>query len=209
MGDEADFAGSFDSLCDKSAPGETVSDDDMWQAIVAAAHASKYGVDEDAPKSPSAVYWDDAPAPAAALNPAPNSPLALDAGEAAFLADIRTIAIRIEAVGSRVTCNPPPVDTNADYLVLIGTWTALVAVVGRHSAIQGGSNANRKGPFRSTKGDFESFRLGQVNVIPATSTDFYDKFMAASDIAKRFNLLNKVDRVVLFDAVMFGMRCSS
>lgn len=53
-------------------------------------------------------------------------------------------------------------------------------------------------------GDFLSFRYDNLNLIVTDSTDYYDKYVLATELAKRFNLLNKKDRCDLFEAILYG-----
>lgn len=108
-------------------------------------------------------------------------------------------------VGSRVTCNPAPTDTDIDVLVLLN-WRArgvgfLTALNGR-GWILGGSDmldesARQKSPF-------ESWTLGNVNVIATRDEGFYARFLAATSIAKHLNLLRKDDRIALFQGMLYG-----
>ena len=54
-------------------------------------------------------------------------------------------------------------------------------------------------------GGFRSFRKGDMNIITTESMEFFDRFMTATALAKRFNLLEKADRIALFQAVLYGV----
>ena len=43
-----------------------------------------------------------------------------------------------------------------------------------------------------------------VNLIVTRNDTFFNRFMAASSVAKRLNLLDKADRVAVFQAVLYG-----
>lgn len=104
-------------------------------------------------------------------------------------------------VGSRVTCNPAPMDTDEDWLVLVldDPEQALIAA----GFTQDGSPEFYTG---NDAGGFRSWRLGEINVVTTQDNEFYDRFMTATYLAKRFNLLNKGDRIALFQAVLYGVR---
>lgn len=104
------------------------------------------------------------------------------------------------AVGSRVTCNPAPVDTDEDWLVLT-RGDAVLALLDAGFG-QDGSPQFYTG---NDNGGFRSWRRGDLNLITTESSEFYDKFCTASDLAKRFNLLDKSDRIALFQAVLYGV----
>lgn len=111
---------------------------------------------------------------------------------------IAPLCLHINPVGSRVTCNPPPTDTDADYLVFIKEQdrSAVVNILD----IECDSSSDVYDPT-DTSGERRSYRFGEVNIILTADVVFYNRFMAASDLAKRFNLLEKQDRIDLFRAI--------
>lgn len=54
---------------------------------------------------------------------------------------------------------------------------------------------------RGPDGGFESWRKGNINLIITYNRLFFDKFMAASDVCRKLNLLRKEDRIMVFEAV--------
>lgn len=109
--------------------------------------------------------------------------------------------IYAKAVGSRVTCNPPPVDTDKDWLALVtdGAYPeALIAAGFVQDGMPGFYTGNDNGGFRS-------WRLGEINLITTEDEEFFNRFVTATELAKRFNLLNKKDRIALFQAVLYGV----
>jgi hypothetical protein len=115
----------------------------------------------------------------------------------------------IHPVGSRITCNPPIMDTDQDYLVLFkdgkttdGVATALL-IAGWHFD---GSRVERADSSLN-ESQFCSLSLAGVNLIFTSSAVFFGRFLAASSVAKRLNLLDKADRIALFQAVLYGNGC--
>lgn len=104
------------------------------------------------------------------------------------------------AVGSRVTCNPPPTDTDEDYLVFTAHDPAPALLSAGFK--QDGSPEFYTG---NDNGGFRSFRRGNLNIITTQSPQFFDRFMTATDLARRFNLMAKSDRIALFQAVLYGV----
>lgn len=104
--------------------------------------------------------------------------------------------IDITPTGSRVICNPPPLDTDKDFVVLIhGPVSEFIDdLTGNH-----GWESDTKYPGS----DFTSLRRGKVNYIVTESEDFYKKFVLATKIAKSLNLTDKKDRVTLFQGVLY------
>lgn len=108
-------------------------------------------------------------------------------------------------VGSRVTCNPPPTDTDEDYLVLVkdkyAAITGLLAIGFEYS----GDPAKEAEYIKMNKTSqlrFTSLWMGDVNYIVTDSGFFFERFLTATHICKTLNLLNKADRVMVFEAVM-------
>jgi hypothetical protein len=118
--------------------------------------------------------------------------------------DIRAIARRFEPVGSRVTCNPAPTDTDEDFLVLIDVerfseFYQLLMVEGYE--LGGSVPLNEK---HLDKDDcFSSFTLGDTNLIVTASEVFFDRFMLATAEAKEKNLLEKSERIALFQSILY------
>lgn len=101
------------------------------------------------------------------------------------------------ATGSRVICNPPPLDTDEDWVLLRdGTVDTLNELLKNEWV-------NTNDP-RYGNGPFLTFRKGIQNVILVGDPIFFQKWKSATYVAKRLNLGNKDDRVVLFQAVLYG-----
>jgi len=113
------------------------------------------------------------------------------------LADVLANA---EPVGSRVTCDPAPTDTDEDWLVLVREVP--VEKLQEAGFSQEGSPEFYTG---NDAGGFRSWRKGDLNVITTQSDEFYRLFLTATYLAKRFNLLRKQDRIALFQAVLYGV----
>lgn len=111
----------------------------------------------------------------------------------------------ITPVGSRVTCNPAPTDTDEDYLVLVDADTWL----NRFKIFEGGLGFKYGGSEVNilSGNDFDSWRKGEINIIVTSKIEFYYKFLAATSVGKRLNLLDKSDRIALFQAVLYGVIC--
>jgi hypothetical protein len=109
---------------------------------------------------------------------------------------------RITPVGSRETCNPAPEDTDEDWLILVHEGR-LRNVTARLEEAGYTVDGHDRYDTTETSG-FVSWRSGEVNVIVTEDPEFHDRFVAATSIAKRLNLLSKSDRVALFQAVLYG-----
>jgi len=117
--------------------------------------------------------------------------------------------------GSREICNPAPTDTDEDWLVLINPedeehFMGWFEIGNRDDGAHiddmnqwwelGGSHVVGR------ESEFKSFRKGEFNIIMTSDPLFYKYFEAATSVAKKLNLLNKDDRIMLFNAVMNGTK---
>jgi hypothetical protein len=120
----------------------------------------------------------------------------------------QTLFSEYEPVGSRITCDPPPTETDEDWIVLSednkGKFTKVL--LDEYGFEKGGSDLVDEEDWDEDY-SFVSLKLGRVNLIITSSPDFYRRFLAASSVAKRLNLLRKDDRIALFQAVLYGNQC--
>lgn len=104
---------------------------------------------------------------------------------------------KIEPVGSRIVCNPPPTDTDQDWLCLLHKNINQSDFLG---VLQGqGWQIGGSMPLGS---DWTSVRLGEDNLILTKSIIYFDGFMKATAICKEKNLLDKKDRIAVFDKIL-------
>lgn len=118
-----------------------------------------------------------------------------------------TIATRceIEPCGSRVTCNPAPTNTDADFLVFVksgneGDVSAVVAALAAAGFRWEGSEHYQ---VEAACG-FMSWRKDERNYIVSSSPLWVKRHRAATALCKRLNLMNKADRIAVFKAVLYG-----
>lgn len=100
-------------------------------------------------------------------------------------------------VGSRVTCNPPPTDTDQDILVLFQPKQMDEAI--------DELDANkwvREGEYGSAA-EFISYRRGEINLVLTDEEEWFDLFLKATELCTEANFLKKEDRIKCFDKV-FG-----
>jgi hypothetical protein len=112
-------------------------------------------------------------------------------------------ARRTEHVGSRVTCRPVPAGTDDDWLALVTDTDAAARFFAATGWRQGGG-APADGDSVSVRDRFWSFAKGELNVIITQSEHFFDQFMLATRVAKKLNLLHKIHRIDLFQAILYG-----
>ena len=114
--------------------------------------------------------------------------------------------LEMEYVGSRVTCNPAPTDTDEDILVLVESASRFVATC-KDNGYEGGEvYFNKEG---STTSEFYSLRKEDTNLIVTEKKDFFEKFMLASHVCKSLNVLLKKDRITVFQAILYSKKAGS
>lgn len=100
--------------------------------------------------------------------------------------------------GSREICNPPPLDTDEDYLV----WSLSEVSGYLDVLLELGGWTYQDRPYGENL-EFDSWRKGSVNILKTSDTNFALKFKLATKVAKGFNLLKKEDRISLFEAILY------
>lgn len=120
---------------------------------------------------------------------------------------LKTYASRYAPVGSRVTCDPAPKNTDRDILVLLRSYIDFHSFSAALLFDWTASGSDVFDPKDPDNWDFTSYRRGEVNLIVTKKAEFYDRFLAATSVAKRLNLLRKSDRIDLFQAVLYGNSC--
>ena len=123
-----------------------------------------------------------------------------------ILTELRTLALGLEPVGSRVTCDPPVLNTDEDYLVLVAPEAmpdVHMALLRAEFALDGSNTADAVSTVPE-EDRFQSFSNDTVNIILTRSPKFFRRFMAATYVARRLNLRVKGDRIALFQAVLYG-----
>ncbi len=113
-------------------------------------------------------------------------------------------------VGSQVTCSPPPESSDHDYLALVSNlnyaknFLESVGFDSEEYAKDIADDWDSKNPDQ-----FLSMRSGKTNIILTDDEASFRRFMAATSVAARLNLLDKKDRIALFQAVLYGNACFS
>jgi hypothetical protein len=118
---------------------------------------------------------------------------------------LKDYALSIEPCGSKVTCNPPPQDTDTDYLVVINDDEELVSRAVSALSGEGYAWEGSQKHYQDEAGNnFMSWRKADVNLIVTASHAFAAKHRIATSICKRLNLMQKKDRIMVFQAVLYG-----
>lgn len=100
-------------------------------------------------------------------------------------------------VGSRVTCDPPVMDTDNDVLVLL-TPDQFQEMMGAIYEADG----DRCGDDYGDDHELMPMRLGEMNYLMTVERDYYSEFLRVTAVVKHLNLLCKDDRKAVFKAIL-------
>ncbi|NTS31393.1 hypothetical protein HQ945_09020 [Phyllobacterium sp. BT25] len=114
----------------------------------------------------------------------------------------------VEPCGSRVTCDPAPIDTDQDYLVEVQSGEAIVSSLVMVLVDFGFRWEGNEHYQDAARNDFMSWRRDDINLIVTANYDFASRHRAATHVCTRLNLQNKDDRIALFQAVLYGNKWS-
>lgn len=103
--------------------------------------------------------------------------------------------------GSREICNPPP--TNTDYDIVCLTKTLRDAI---DFLIPLGFELNSSQSYEIDEGefDFDCFRMGEINLIVTSDPTFFKRWKFATKICKDANVMDKEDRIIIFQGFLYG-----
>lgn len=96
--------------------------------------------------------------------------------------------------GSSYICNPPVTDTDIDVMFLVYDLEETEIDLIR-------DGWKRCGIADYAVGNWAAYRKENLNALVTSNRDHYDKFEAATELAKKRNLLKKEDRVKLFATI--------
>lgn len=108
--------------------------------------------------------------------------------------------------GSRFICDPPVLDSDDDWVILVEDLEYAKYKAARLDWYSEDDGYYRADSGSEELGPFVSLRHseGSSNYIFTDDAEFYDRYVAATLLAKKHNLLNKVDRIQLFHTVLYG-----
>ena len=97
--------------------------------------------------------------------------------------------------GSRFTCDPPVMDTDEDYVCLMTDEDVLFDL---------GFTCTTQEDTTYELSDFTTWRHKHLNLVVTESLPFFEKFVEATNEAKRLNILEKGERIKLFQKMLYG-----
>ena len=118
--------------------------------------------------------------------------------------DLLQSAIKSGKTGSREICNPPVLDTDDDTVLLVADlreFTLKAVAIGFEI---GGSDVMARVDFEHESQKFVSLTCVDDNLIVVDDDSFFERFMLATRVAKKLNVATKENRIVLFQAILYG-----
>lgn len=97
--------------------------------------------------------------------------------------------------GSSYICDPPVLNTDVDFVILSADWDKL------HDWCE--QNAFKTNFEDYAIEEFRSYKRGIINLIVTDDSTWYKRFVKATNLAKQLNLLDKQQRIDLFNFVMY------
>lgn len=97
--------------------------------------------------------------------------------------------------GSNYICNPPVTDTDIDQMFLVYDLYRAAEELDQLGWKECRSKNNNEYPTDVML----AFRLGVNNALLTDNEEYFNNFYKATEEAKRRNLLNKADRIALFE----------
>ncbi|QIW87550.1 hypothetical protein Ab1vBOLIVR4_gp33 [Agrobacterium phage OLIVR4] len=119
------------------------------------------------------------------------------------LIQLQEMGCVVEPCGSRVTCNPPPTDTDRDYLVEVKRYADFEQAV--EIIMENGFHPEGSDHYRNSDFDFQSWRFGEINLIVTYKDWFATRHRAATTVCKSLKLMDKADRIALFQKILYGV----
>lgn len=104
------------------------------------------------------------------------------------------------ATGSAVICDPPIMTTDIDFIICAINPVNLIEFL-NHNEFE--ISHNEGYDFDPNEG-ITCLRRGELNLIVTGDYEFYLKFVNATILAKKLNLLQKSKRIALFQYVLYG-----
>ena len=113
---------------------------------------------------------------------------------------LRHIGAHFWAVGSRTIAGAGKLNSDYDFLVL--TRTRMPEEYGNI----GYKTHDEDSHYDPSEGQFNSWRKGLTNLIATDDVEFCRRFLLANSIAQSLRLLDRADRVTLFQAILYHNR---
>lgn len=109
--------------------------------------------------------------------------------------------VGIYKTGSSVICNPPVLDTDEDYVIYTNKESQLRKWLLANGVTQ---SCEDKEEYDLESEFMSCYRKDNINLIVVYSKKTFDRWVYATKLAKKLNLLKKEQRITLFKFVLYG-----
>lgn len=106
---------------------------------------------------------------------------------------------KVHKTGSSYTCNPPVENTDVDFIIYTKHPKELLHWLDQQKFCPHNSDY----PLEIT-GLFTSLKKENINLIITDQEKFYELFLTATQLAKKLNLLDKQQRITLFQYILYN-----
>lgn len=99
--------------------------------------------------------------------------------------------------GSFYICSPPVTDTDIDYIAY-GIMSEIA-----EGLLDYGFKFTSETQYEGGTW-FDTYRMGKYNILVTDNDVFYNRFVAATALARARNISSKADRIALFQKILYG-----
>lgn len=111
----------------------------------------------------------------------------------------------IYQTGSSVICFPPITDTDIDYIICDSEGSFGNHTLHRFLIANGFElSCQDMEEYDLESEAFDCYRKGNINLIVTDNYEWYLKWVEATKLAKKLNLLQKEQRITLFKYILYG-----
>lgn len=113
--------------------------------------------------------------------------------------------VAFSPTGSRFVCDPPVMDTDIDFVVLVVDHDAASEVLTANGwAKCVGESSDEEDSSYDELGEFSAYRKDNFNLIICDDRAYYMRYCAATLLSTKLNLLDKAERCALFQTIIKG-----
>ena len=114
--------------------------------------------------------------------------------------------VAFSPTGSRFMCDPPVMDTDIDFVVLVVDHDAASELLMADGWVkcEGDSSDDEESSSYDELCEFSAYRKDNFNLIVCDDRAYYVKYCAATLLCAKLNLLNKAERCALFHTIIKG-----
>lgn len=106
------------------------------------------------------------------------------------------VCVEWHPTGSRYICNPPVMDTDEDYVCFLFDDDDLLKA--------GFNKTSNESEEYEGLSYFTTWRYKHYNLVVTEDREFFDLFVLATKEAKEKNILDKNERIDLFQKILYG-----